>query len=51
MDLITDLPKSKSFDSILFVVDHSLTKGIILIPTTKGVTLEGIAMLLMDNLF
>jgi len=51
MDLITDLPKSKGFDSILSVVDHGLTKGIILIPTTKGVTLEGIAILLIDNLF
>jgi len=51
MDLITDLPKSKGFDSILSVVDHSLTKRIILIPTTKGVILEGIATLLTDNLF
>jgi len=51
MDLITDLPKSKGFDSILSVVDHSLTKGIILIPMTKGVTSEGIAILLIDNLF
>jgi len=51
MDLITDLPKSKSFDSILFVIDHSLTKRIILMPMTKKVTLEGIATLLMDNLF
>jgi len=51
MDLITDLPKSKGFDSILSVVDHGLTKGIILIPTMKEVTLEGIVALLMDNLF
>jgi len=33
------------------MVDHGLTKGIILILTTKGVTLEGIVTLLMDNLF
>jgi len=51
MDLITDLPKSKGFDSILSVVDHGLTKGIILILMTKGVTLEGIAILLINNLF
>jgi len=51
MDLITDLPKSKDFNSILSVVDHSLTKRIILIPITKEVTSEGIATLLMDNLF
>jgi len=51
IDLITDLPKLKGFDSILFVVDHGLTKGIILILTIKGVASEGIAMLLMNNLF
>jgi len=51
MDLITDLSKSKEFDSILSMVDHSLTKGIILILMTKEVTLKGIATLLIDNLF
>jgi len=51
MDLITDLPKSKGFDSILSVVDHGLTKRIILIPTTKEVISEGITTLLTDNLF
>jgi len=51
MDLITNLPKSKSFDSILSVIDYNLTKRIILIPMTKGVILEGIATLLIDNLF
>jgi len=51
IDLITDLRKSKGFDSILSMVDHGLTKGIILIPTTKGVTSEEIATLLMGNLF
>jgi len=51
MDLITDLPKLKEFDSILSMVDHNLTKGIILIPMTKEVTLKEIATLLMDNLF
>jgi len=33
------------------MVNHSLTKGIILVPTTKGVTLKGIITLLIDNLF
>jgi len=33
------------------MVNHSLTKEIILVSTTKGVTLEGITTLLMDNLF
>ena len=51
MDLITDLPKSKGFDSILFIIDHGLTKGVILIPTMKEVTSEEIAMLLIANFF
>jgi len=51
MDLITDLPKSKGFDSILSVVNHGLIKGIILILIIKGVTSKGIVTLLIDNLF
>lgn len=51
MDLITDLPESEGFDSILSVVDHSLTKGVILIPCKKTVMAEGIATLLINNLF
>ena len=35
MDLITDLPLSDGFDSILVVVDHGLTKGAILLPYNK----------------
>ena len=44
-DLITDLPISSDFDSLLVVVDHGLTKGVILCPTKKSVTAEGIASL------
>jgi len=51
MDLITNLLKSRGFDPILSMVDHGLTKGIILILTTKEVTSKGIATLLIDNLF
>ena len=51
MDLITDLPKSGGNDAILSVVDHGLTKGIILIPTTKAADSKEIAKLLVDNLF
>ena len=32
MDLITDLPLSDGFNSILVVVDHGLMKGVILLP-------------------
>ena len=34
-DLITNLPLSSWFDSILVVIDHGITKGVIFLPTTK----------------
>ena len=51
VDLITDLPSSSTFDSILVVVDHSLTKGIILIPCAKTIDAAGIAQLFFENVF
>src|SRR5271168_651678 len=51
MDLITDLPLSNTFDSILVVVDQGLSKGVILCPCTKTITSDGVAQLLFDNLF
>ena len=46
MDLITNLPISHGFDSLLVVVDHGLMKGVILCPTKKTVNADGIATLL-----
>src|SRR5271169_3015807 len=51
MDLITDLPPSEGFDLILSIVDHGMTKGIILLPCNKTLTAEGAAELSMDNLY
>ena len=51
MDLITDLPLSDGFDSILVVVDHGLTKGVILLPCNKTITAEQVANLLLENLY
>ena len=51
MDLITDLPLSHSFDSILVVVDCSLTKGVILLPCNKTITAKQVAELLLENLY
>ena len=51
MDLITDLPLSEGFDSILVVVDQGLTKGVILIPCNKTITAEGTVQLLFKNLY
>ena len=50
-DLITDLPPINGYDSILVVVDQSLSKGVILSPCVKTITWQGIAELLWDNLF
>ena len=50
-DLITDLPFSASFDLLLIMVDHGLTKGVILCPTKKIITAEGIANLFFHKVF
>jgi transposase InsO family protein len=50
MDLITDLPTSKGFDSILVIVDHGLTKGVILVPCSKTLSAEGVGDLLFRYL-
>ena len=50
-DLITDLPFSKGFNSLLVMVDHGLTKGVILCPTKKTITAEGIANLFFHKVF
>jgi transposase InsO family protein len=51
MDLIMDLPLTEGSDSILVVVDQGLLKGVILCPTTKMVTIDGIGDLLHENLY
>jgi hypothetical protein len=50
-DLITDLPLSDGFDSLLVMVDHGLTKGLILWPTKKTITAEGVAALFFHKVF
>jgi hypothetical protein len=49
MDLITDLPPSKGFDSILVIVDHGLTKGVILVPCSKTLSAEGVGDLIFRH--
>ena len=51
MDMITDLPLSNGYDSILAVVDHGLMKGVILIPCSKTLTAAQCAELLLDNVY
>jgi len=50
-DLITDLPPSSGFDSILVVVDHGLTKGVIFSSTTKTATVADIATLFYNRVY
>ena len=51
MDLITDLPLSDGFDSILVMVDRGLTKGVILLPCNKTIMPEQVANVLLENLY
>jgi len=50
-DLITDLPLSSGFDSVLVVVDHGLTKGVIFSPTTKTATTADVATLFYNRVY
>ena len=51
VDLITDLPPSGSFDSIMVMVDHWLTKGVILYPCNKNIDTIGVAKLFFLYVF
>ena len=51
VDLITDLPPSSGFDSVMVVVDHGLMKGVILAPCLKTIDTSGIAQLFFDFIF
>jgi transposase InsO family protein len=51
MDLITDLPPDGDYDSILSIVDHGLSKGIVLTPTRKTATANDIAEILIEKIF
>ena len=51
MDFITDLPESNRYNALYVVVDHDLTKAIVLIPCTKTVDAIGTARLYHDNVY
>ena len=50
-DLIMGLPLSNGYDALLVVVDHGLSKGVILCPTKKTVTADGIAAIIFRKLY
>ena len=50
-DLITGLSSFSGFDALLVLVDHGLTKGVILCPTKTTVITEGIASLFFHKVY
>ena len=51
IDLITNLPPSAGHDSLMVMVDHGLTKGVILTPCSKNINAAGIAQLFLSHVF
>ena len=49
MDFITDLPVSDGFDSIMVMVDHGSTKGVILESCDKTITAEQMGTILLTS--
>ena len=45
LDLITDLPVSRGYDSILTIVDHGCSKAAIFLPCHKTIDAAGIVAL------
>ena len=50
-NFITDLLVSDGFDSLMVVVDHGLSKGVILCPCHKTIDATGTAELLIQNVY
>jgi len=50
-DMVTNLPVSFSFDSVLAMIDHGLTKGVIFITCTKSINATSIAALFFKHIF
>ena len=51
IDFITDLPKLNRYNTLYIVVDHDLTKAIVLIPYTKTIDAIGTVRLYHDNVY
>ena len=51
VDLVTGLPPSLGFDSLLVMVNHSLSKGVILTPCSKDIDAKGVAELFFKHVF
>jgi Integrase zinc binding domain len=51
MDLITDLPLSDGFNSILTITDHDCTKAALFLPCIKTIDAPGVARLYTKSVF
>ena len=51
VDLITGLPDSHGYDSVMVVVDHGLMKGVIYCPCTKNIDAARVAQLFFSHVF
>src|SRR5258708_3679107 len=56
MDMITDLPpitleNGTIIDAVMVVVDHGLTKGVVLTPCSKTLTHEGAGDILLNHIY
>jgi hypothetical protein len=51
MDLITGLPKSRGFDSVLTIVDHGCSRGAIFLPCHATITSPQIAQLYYQHVY
>jgi Integrase zinc binding domain len=51
LDLITDLPTSKGYDSVLTIVDHDCSKAAIFLPCQKTIDAEEVAQLYVQHVF
>ena len=51
VNLITGLPNSHRFGSVMVVVDHGLTKGVIYCPCHKNIDVAGVAQLFFLHVF
>ena len=51
VDLVTGLPPSHGFDSLMVMVNHGLLKGVILTPCNKNIDTKEVAELFVNNVF
>ena len=51
VDLVTNLPEVCRMDSILIMVNHGLTKGVIIIPCSKTIDAAGVGKLFFTDVF